>query len=173
MSHSQFHSTNLFILRHAWLNLWDKHMTTGRINQVTISSMWAGANTHLQHQVLAFSKGFPRWVFITRLLIRPHNEVSLNLLQQQAAFRNKIVLVHKQPVTASTLSPGLTCFKQDLPVLVKTGITAFSGDYHQPAAPQRYTTVKADLQVVIWPIDLAISKQSTSFYSASYYHKRT
>ena len=22
------------ILRHAWLNLWDKHMTTGRINQV-------------------------------------------------------------------------------------------------------------------------------------------
>ena len=38
MSHSQFHSMNLFILRHAWLNLWDKHMTTGRINQVTISA---------------------------------------------------------------------------------------------------------------------------------------
>ena len=36
MSHSQFHSIDLFILRHAWLNLWDKHMTTGRINQVTI-----------------------------------------------------------------------------------------------------------------------------------------
>ena len=36
MSHSQFHSINLFILRHAWLNLLDKHMTTGRINQVTI-----------------------------------------------------------------------------------------------------------------------------------------
>ena len=35
MSHSQFHSTKLFILGHAWLNLWDKHMTTGRINQVT------------------------------------------------------------------------------------------------------------------------------------------
>ena len=35
MSHSQFHSTDLFILRHAWLNLWDKHMTTGRINQVS------------------------------------------------------------------------------------------------------------------------------------------
>ena len=38
MSHSQFHSIELFILRHAWLNLWDKHMTTGRINQVTILS---------------------------------------------------------------------------------------------------------------------------------------
>jgi hypothetical protein len=36
MSHSQFHSIKLFILRHAWLNLWDKHMTTGRINQVTL-----------------------------------------------------------------------------------------------------------------------------------------
>ena len=35
MSHSQFHSIETFILRHAWLNLWDKHMTTGRINQVT------------------------------------------------------------------------------------------------------------------------------------------
>ena len=36
MSHSQFHSTSLLILRHAWLNLWDKRMTTGRINQVNI-----------------------------------------------------------------------------------------------------------------------------------------
>ena len=35
MSHSQFHSVDLFTLRHAWLNPWDKHMTTGRINQVT------------------------------------------------------------------------------------------------------------------------------------------
>ena len=35
MSHSQFHRIELFILRHAWLNLWDKHMTTGRINQVS------------------------------------------------------------------------------------------------------------------------------------------
>ena len=35
MSHSQFHSIELFILTHAWLNLWDKRMTTGRINQVT------------------------------------------------------------------------------------------------------------------------------------------
>ena len=37
MSHSQFHCIKSFILRHAWLNLWDKHMTTGRINQVTLS----------------------------------------------------------------------------------------------------------------------------------------
>jgi hypothetical protein len=36
MSCTQFHSIKSFILRHAWLNLWDKHMTTGRINQVTL-----------------------------------------------------------------------------------------------------------------------------------------
>jgi len=36
MSHPQFHCLKLFILRLAWLNLWDKHMTTGRINQVII-----------------------------------------------------------------------------------------------------------------------------------------
>ena len=34
MSHPQFYC-KIFTLRHAWLNLWDKHMTTGRINQVS------------------------------------------------------------------------------------------------------------------------------------------
>ena len=29
-------SRTRLVLGHAWLNLWDKHMTTGRINQVTI-----------------------------------------------------------------------------------------------------------------------------------------
>ena len=43
MSHSQFHSTDLFILRHAWLNLWDKHMTTGRINQVSLQAAYSKA----------------------------------------------------------------------------------------------------------------------------------
>ena len=33
MSRSQFQSKR-FILRHAWLNLWDERMTTGRINQI-------------------------------------------------------------------------------------------------------------------------------------------
>ena len=48
MSHSQFHSINLFILRHAWLNLWDKHMTTGRINQVTTNMIWQPMQISLQ-----------------------------------------------------------------------------------------------------------------------------
>lgn len=34
MSHSQFYCIKSFILRHAWLNLWDERMTTGRIDQI-------------------------------------------------------------------------------------------------------------------------------------------
>jgi hypothetical protein len=44
MSCTQFHCIKMFILRHAWLNLWDKHMTTGRINQVT-SIKWTRTRT--------------------------------------------------------------------------------------------------------------------------------
>ena len=55
MSHSQFHSTNLFILRHAWLNLWDKHMTTGRINQITI--MFVTLNTQPKPRIAAQTSG--------------------------------------------------------------------------------------------------------------------
>ena len=39
MSHLQFHSIKLFILRLAWLSLFDEHMTTGRINQVAFDDL--------------------------------------------------------------------------------------------------------------------------------------
>ena len=39
MSHSQF-QTSIFTLTHAWLNLWDERMTTGRINQIRIQTDW-------------------------------------------------------------------------------------------------------------------------------------
>jgi hypothetical protein len=79
MSHSQFHSTNLFILRHAWLNLWDKHMTTGRINQVTVHTKTHGpveiqrATASRHHKRLSRLELFP-W-----LLIRPCPDVALFL----------------------------------------------------------------------------------------------
>ena len=44
MSRSQFQSKR-FILRHAWLNLWDERMTTGRINQVAIHNI-ANSSVH-------------------------------------------------------------------------------------------------------------------------------
>ena len=40
------------ILRHAWLNLWDKHMTTGRINQVLSQEQTAKSLSTLSHQTM-------------------------------------------------------------------------------------------------------------------------
>ena len=53
MSHSQFQSS-IFTLRHAWLNLWDERMTTGRINQVA-SFPW--------HRDTTTTMGLPRESF--------------------------------------------------------------------------------------------------------------
>ena len=52
MSHSQFHCL-AFKLRHAWLSLWDKHMTTGRINQITILKP---KRANSSRQVVRFAK---------------------------------------------------------------------------------------------------------------------
>ena len=38
MSRSQSYGIKSFILTHAWLNLWDERMTTGRINQVATAA---------------------------------------------------------------------------------------------------------------------------------------
>lgn len=66
MSHSQFHSTKLFILRHAWLNLWDKHMTTGRINQVTLVKK-KNRNKKMTDRSRALSKKYSiLFFFVTR-----------------------------------------------------------------------------------------------------------
>ena len=52
MSRSQFQSKR-FILRHAWLNLWDERMTTGRINQVAILNCSPDRQKPLLHQAEA------------------------------------------------------------------------------------------------------------------------
>ena len=71
MSHSQFRSKKL-ILRHAWLNLWDKHMTTGRINQVTTFARKSSDDEHnlLKQHALWFdpteSRGTATQAFVTQ-----------------------------------------------------------------------------------------------------------
>ena len=54
MSHSQICYEKLN-LRHAWLNLWDKHMTTGRINQVFKSANPQLTNCQLLVICLSFA----------------------------------------------------------------------------------------------------------------------
>lgn len=52
----------LLILRHAWLNLWDKHMTTGRINQVTILALTSVKTNSATRSLLINNK--PEWKFL-------------------------------------------------------------------------------------------------------------
>ena len=78
MSHSQFHSTKLLILRHAWLNLWDKHMTTGRINQVTITLGSPHAHTHTLRVCHSYVYIYMRASFPS-LRKEPHNRMHASL----------------------------------------------------------------------------------------------
>lgn len=83
MSHSQFHSIDLFILRHAWLNLWDKRMllaeSTRLLSLVTPTfSRWTKSGDRHQDDrrtkphsqwcwVARRSSGvFPRWIRVAR-----------------------------------------------------------------------------------------------------------
>ena len=59
-----------------------------------------------------------------------------------------------QPATGTPYPQVSQVSGIDLPVW-KTRITAFSEDYHGPAAPPRHTAVQVDLRVVIWWAGLA------------------
>ena len=79
MSHSQFQSRR-FILRHAWLNLWDERMTTGRIDQVTmlLFSEWLIHTTDKHFTVVVPSISHPKNTFV----------VSLNLFLNKRLYDN-------------------------------------------------------------------------------------
>ena len=84
MSRSQFQSKR-FILRHAWLNLWDERMTTGRINQVAIFPRVCGKRLQKTTVPLPTVCSFTRnkhtaWSKLTsnqRVLLRNANVTSL------------------------------------------------------------------------------------------------
>lgn len=99
MSHSQFHSTNLFILRHAWLNLWDKHMTTGRINQVTTFRPYTPIGmqrTIVAGQAHFLVREFVKWIDIDS------TETFQHFPQGYSYF---------QIISQTALFPGLTFFR--------------------------------------------------------------
>ena len=108
MSHSQFHSKNLFILRHAWLNLWDKHMTTGRINQVTIrlESVSEETSSALKGEVNQTDLSFG-------VVIKASTFNCMTSVFRGAVFLAEIGSTHR---TRSSLSPDLTSFEYDLQV---------------------------------------------------------
>ena len=156
MSHSQFHSIDLFILRHAWLNLWDKHMTTGRINQVTISRLqrWRPPAANTLYWPSTFKwEAFQGGRSLQGFEMPPHLKCSLiccscNL--RSAVKRTSTI----QPATGTPYPQVSQVLGTDLPVR-KTRITAFDEDYQRPAAPLRHAAVQVDPRVVIWRAGLA------------------
>ena len=140
MSHSQFHSTNLFILRHAWLNLWDKHMTTGRINQVTTFHLHTSQGTWSKRPLLMVNNHFRSREFIIngwKIQLQPRN-----------AFHS--VLTKSEPTNETPCSPISQISDTLLPVET-TRIMAFRENYTQPAGHPKDipSTVMADPQVVM------------------------
>ena len=140
MSHSQFHSTNLFILRHAWLNLWDKHMTTGRINQVTTCttsgrSLLRPTRTHHPNSTLSAFGG--RRFRSQAVLIAPINSIQKSPLQCTIAFYRSVLADHMHQAKETPWFPFSQVSSVLLPVQ-RTEITAFKEDYQQPAAPERH-----------------------------------
>ena len=90
MSHSQFHSSNWFILAHAWLNLWDKHMTTGRINQVTTIG-------YKKNFSLKEKNYFPRSIFISSLVSQRFESEYLSIHSIFVAHKWSILFKDKSP----------------------------------------------------------------------------
>lgn len=156
MSHSQFHSTNLFILRHAWLNLWDKHMTTGRINQVTTFPICP-----------PFGKGTKRPILMTSLSVtfldRSSSTKPTRLLksQLQKGFKvfHHLLPTCLMPMTKSPFPPVSQVSDTLLLVTRGTKIMVFKENYQQPAAfTMKCFTVMADSQMVNCKQGLAIGK---------------
>ena len=157
MSHSQFHSTNLFILRHAWLNLWDKHMTTGRINQVTTDPRCAATgdtSSCTGSPVLESQDTFQGWgVRHKANKCQPFSNVvkfwsaahSVPIFQcclfsfLERDWQHVLFLETRVRCEINLVS-GLTSFRYCSPCFVffplrekeETKITAFSEDYRQP-----------------------------------------
>jgi hypothetical protein len=151
MSHSQFHSKNLFILRHAWLNLWDKHMTTGRINQVTTFQNLAAWEQQRAPNTRQAPMGptFLQREFVSDSKLRPSKEpFAMQLLSR---------LGRSKP----TLFPDLTSFRRTASCLLQQKWWPSEGTTcdrrKQCCSPSR-----GGFPSVLIATSLAISKKSTS-----------
>ena len=136
MSHSQFHSTNLFILRHAWLNLWDKHMTTGRINQVTTFHLPTSQGTWSKRPLLMVENHFRSREFITDSW---RFKCSVEMLS----------IVYSQINTSkwNTLFPDLTNFRHTSPCQSNRD-RGLQRELHTTGKGYLPRTIMADSQVV-------------------------
>ena len=136
-------------------------MTTGRINQVTISVCTETpplGQIPVQHQ-------YSRRKTLSTVGVHYKASTMPYVNSSTATTRipfQKNVLSTAVTSRRNTLYPDLTSFRQAL-LVQRTKITAFSEDYQQPAAPEKMRTVTAYLQFVQLQSSLTNGKQSTPF----------
>ena len=129
MSHSQFHSTNLFILRHAWLNLWDKHMTTGRINQVTTFREFKPPPLDATEEwTAAYSRSWNR--FLSREFVIRVERISDHPLYAFRTCKSR-TSPNEQPPKHHV--PRYHTSQTHFPLSFPTELVVFRENYHQPA----------------------------------------
>ena len=149
MSHSQFHSTNLFILRHAWLNLWDKHMTTGRINQVTTFQVQRQAGWTLQRPILlqlgkfAFSWAGVHWRWSIGLCCF----VTFSGVHSKSSHKPKLPY---PPISQSFRPTSLCCAGLDLQ---QAKIMAFKENY-QRATGSVHMGIAQSWRILKWLFEM-------------------
>lgn len=150
-------------------------MTTGRINQVTISVCTSGlTNEPLRtapvHAVTrtAFHSGRSLQGFKNAYVNPP---TTPQRIPQQNESRH--VLSNRKAGRRNTLFPVLTSFRQALPVQ-RTRITVFGGGLPAAGTPKRWRHNHGiSPRSLIAALGLAIGKQSTSFHSADEGRKGT
>ena len=123
-------------------------MTTGRINQVTVYQpqrcvhLLQTPSTDLPHQSGKLSRVGVRY----EAKMPPHFKCSLIRCSYVRRSTEKCTST-TQPATGTPYPQASQVSGTDLPVQ-RTRITAFGGDYHEPAAPIRHAAVQVDPQVV-------------------------
>ena len=121
MSRTQFHSIESFILRHAWLNLWDKRMTTGRINQIAIHfnpftklfnilKMNCQLNSHTKSIIIKSNRCVLR-IIITNKNLRTRKLVYFLSSQHKPFHEFQPVIVRR--TKSPCLDRGSTAFSHD------------------------------------------------------------
>ena len=120
MSRSQFQSKR-FILRHAWLNLWDERMTTGRINQVAIMDSVQLSPDQIRSNTRADGhRTQPEWLWcsltwkiVTRQLITQNQRQCANFLSYYCGPHEQTQTTEspqtQKPVKERQWIPGIRC----------------------------------------------------------------
>ena len=125
----------MLILTHAWLNLWDKHMTTGRINQVTILQ-------YSLYSVFCKLSEALRWTF--QLLVCP-------VVQRcNTASQTDTRCVRVWPTHRSTEIPRVWEFLKDA-VSVYLRYPCILSTRNEPHNTLSQTTLKGFLETYYWP----------------------